>query len=75
MQGTVTLPPNHRWGMGTTGCVIAEMARPSAVTAHQQGEGFDDPSEDFQGTAYDSRRIRREMSGKFPQPETAGPVL
>lgn len=43
------------------------------LTAHQH-EGFGDPSEGL-SSKYDSRRIRREMSGKFPQPETAGPVL
>lgn len=64
----------HDEGRVQTVCVIAEVARPSAVTAHEQGEGFDDPSGGL-SRKYDSRRIRREMSGKFPQPETAGPVL
>lgn len=57
----MTLSPSHRWEMGTTGCVIAEMARPSAVAAHQQGEGCDDPSEDFQGST-----IHGASAGKYP---------
>lgn len=37
------------------------MARPSAVTAHQQGEGCDDPSEGFQGST-----IHGVSAGKSP---------
>lgn len=47
--------------MGTAGCVIAGMGRPSAVTAHEQGEGSDDPSEGFP-----SSTIHGASAGKCP---------